>query len=674
MKFLKRASLEKKLVVTNLCFLLAVFSVSVFSFKRFSAGITEKLVNGLESRNKMLVHDVSSVFNRRYSTIKSILNHPELMSKDPKIMETHLNEYVKSFAMYELIVITDKNGELIASNTLRGNGKPVNSEQLKKIHFEQSDWFEAVKNNKLIEDQENGFVPFYYGRPAHDRVDASVFGGSLILSPFTFPLKGADGKLDRVLTVFANFSWLEEEIKRTVGLMASAGHSEGLLALFDANKDWFYSSRESVLASGKKYEESELRIPAEFWSKSFSTGLIKKADGTQHYVAVNKFEDPKFPKSMELYVVQSVPESSILGEYRDDVKWFYISVSIIICLLSTLAFFLYRSIAQGFTSKVEVLGGVIKQSSLMSDELSSSAQQMSAASSEQASAIQETVSALSEMTSMIAQTSNSSQLSLKSTNAVSEKSETGRKIMDRMSVTMKEIEDRSAEFVAIHQAIRDIQSKTAVINDIVFKTQLLSFNASIEAARAGQEGRGFAVVAEEVGNLAKMSGNAAKEIENLLIDSERRVSGSIDTIRQSVNQGSVVGVEAKQSFNEIANLIHSIREQVGNVAQATRQQQLGIEEANKAMKQLDVTAHQNYECAISVETQSKSLFESTRSLTIVEQQLSQMLCGVEAKNEVKAPLLNPRVENGEAEFPKNAVVPIAPREVQADDDTFKPAA
>ncbi|RYZ87541.1 MAG: hypothetical protein EOP04_11470 [Proteobacteria bacterium] len=48
-----------------------------------------------------------------------------------------------------------------------------------------------------------------------------------------------------------------------------------------------------------------------------------------------------------------------------------------------------------------------------------------------------------------------------------------------------------------------------IINEIVFKTQLLSINASIEA---GQHGKGFAVPAGEVGNLAQMSGNAAKEI------------------------------------------------------------------------------------------------------------------------------------------------------------------
>ena len=61
--------------------------------------------------------------------------------------------------------------------------------------------------------------------------------------------------------------------------------------------------------------------------------------------------------------------------------------------------------------------------------------------------------------------------------------------------------------------MEQIKDKVNIINDIVFQTKLLSFNASVEAARAGENGKGFAVVAEEVGNLASVSGKAANEIK-----------------------------------------------------------------------------------------------------------------------------------------------------------------
>ena len=62
-----------------------------------------------------------------------------------------------------------------------------------------------------------------------------------------------------------------------------------------------------------------------------------------------------------------------------------------------------------------------------------------------------------------------------------------------------------------------------MINDIVFQTKLLSFNASVEAERAGEHGKGFAVVAQEVGNLATMSGESAEEITKILDESVKMV-------------------------------------------------------------------------------------------------------------------------------------------------------
>lgn len=89
----------------------------------------------------------------------------------------------------------------------------------------------------------------------------------------------------------------------------------------------------------------------------------------------------------------------------------------------------------------------------------------------------------------------------------------------------------------IVKLISDIGNKTKVINEIVFQTKLLSFNASVEAVRVGEYGKGFAVVAEEVGNLAnKMSGNAAKEISSLLDESQRKTAQIVKETESKVDE------------------------------------------------------------------------------------------------------------------------------------------
>lgn len=76
----------------------------------------------------------------------------------------------------------------------------------------------------------------------------------------------------------------------------------------------------------------------------------------------------------------------------------------------------------------------------------------------------------------------------------------GKEIVQGLKDAMLEIDRSNTELEEVNQVVRLIHERTNVINEIVFKTQMLSFNANIEAARAGQHGLGFAVVATEMGS------------------------------------------------------------------------------------------------------------------------------------------------------------------------------
>jgi methyl-accepting chemotaxis protein len=169
--------------------------------------------------------------------------------------------------------------------------------------------------------------------------------------------------------------------------------------------------------------------------------------------------------------------------------------------------------------------------------------------------------------------------------------------------------------------IENIVNKTAVINDIVFKTQLLSFNASIEAARAGIHGRGFAVVAEEVGNLAELSGAAAKEIESLLGDSQRKVKDTLEVIQDRVADGNRVSQSALHVFEEISKNIEEINVQIKGIGEATQQQEIGIQQTNTAMKQMDVSSQSNTDAASRAQSTSNQLKNNCHSLDRVVQEI-----------------------------------------------------
>ena len=153
-------------------------------------------------------------------------------------------------------------------------------------------------------------------------------------------------------------------------------------------------------------------------------------------------------------------------------------------------------------------------------------------------------------------------------------------------------------------AIEKIAEKTKLINEIVFQTKLLSFNASVEAARAGEQGKGFAVVAEEVGKLAQMSGNVSNEIASIVDSSLKTVKETVaqtktkvETLTSQSVQKSEENYQLVTQCDEIFSKIdHSITETLSLVEQintASHEQLIGVNDLNQAIIKLQEVADRN---------------------------------------------------------------------------------
>ena len=188
-------------------------------------------------------------------------------------------------------------------------------------------------------------------------------------------------------------------------------------------------------------------------------------------------------------------------------------------LFSVLFIFVGNLIVNGITKDLSTVNsGVSNQSNQInstSEKLISSTETLSGSTINQVAAIEETSCSMNQMSDMIQETTKSIEQSVKLTQAVEDKSESGQQIMNSLENSMDSIHQTNEQLEKIANIIEDITEKAKVINDISFQTKILSFNTSIEAARAGKYGSGFTVIAEEVANLAQSSGNAADEIQEL---------------------------------------------------------------------------------------------------------------------------------------------------------------
>ncbi|MBC7860772.1 MAG: MCP four helix bundle domain-containing protein, partial [Burkholderiaceae bacterium] len=205
-------------------------------------------------------------------------------------------------------------------------------------------------------------------------------------------------------------------------------------------------------------------------------------------------------------------------------------------------------------------------------QIASGTAELSARTEQQAAALEETASTMEELTSTVKQNAdNASQASALAASASDVAIEGG-------AVVAQVVETVDA----IHTSSRKIVEIIGVIDGIAFQTNILALNASVEAARAGEHGRGFAVVAGEVRMLAQRCANAAKEIKVLIDDSVAHV----DT-------GNALVAQAGTTISRVVTSVRQVSNIVNEIAAASREQSLAIEQVNQAIGAMDNVTQKN---------------------------------------------------------------------------------
>ncbi|RYG57264.1 hypothetical protein EON80_28470, partial [bacterium] len=317
-----------------------------------------------------------------------------------------------------------------------------------------------------------------------------------------------------------------------------------------------------------------------------------------------------------------------------------------------LSFVIIRSMKNSINQMVDVLNDTSLQVASASGQVATSSQSLAETATEQASSLEETSSAVEEMNSMIARNAQAARESSELSQRGMASATRGQQVVQSMIASMGEINlankevvrqtDESNQRIAeIVQVINEIGNKTKVINEIVFQTKLLSFNASVEAARAGEHGKGFAVVAEEVGNLAQMSGSAAKDITALLdgsvqkvqaivSDSKAKIEKIIGENNKKVESGTRIAGECRDVLNEIVEGMSTVSQMVQSISGASDEQSRGIDEINRAIIQLDQVTQSNAATSEEAASASEELSAQAGHMKVAVNGLMRIVRGANA--------------------------------------------
>ncbi len=214
-----------------------------------------------------------------------------------------------------------------------------------------------------------------------------------------------------------------------------------------------------------------------------------------------------------------------------------------------------------------------------SQELSASAEELSQGATEQASSAEEASASMEQMAANIKQNADNANQTEK---------------IARQSATSAQISGEAVGRAV--SAMQTIAEKITIVQEIARQTDLLALNAAVEAARAGEHGRGFAVVASEVRKLAERSQTAAAEISTM----------SSQTVKAAQ--------EAGELLDRLVPDIKRTADLVSEISAACREQDIGGDQINQAIQQLDKVTQQNASASEQMSATSEELAAQSEQL------------------------------------------------------------
>lgn len=261
------------------------------------------------------------------------------------------------------------------------------------------------------------------------------------------------------------------------------------------------------------------------------------------------------------------------------------------------------------------------------NELNQSTVTLSEATRDIASSIQQTSASLEQIKRMVEQNSEYSKSSVLHAQEMRDSSDQGNKSIFSLKEAIQDIMKSNENIEKIINVMNEISNMTTSIDEIVFQTKLLSFNASVEAERAGEYGKGFAVVAQEVGNLAQQSGKSAQEISGIVTSGTKNVEAIVIDNKKIVENGHAMMNKSSAIFEAINDMIKEVNFNLQKISTSSSEQETGIRQICEAIIQFDQAMQKNSSATEKAVVSNKNIENQTKLLNDIIGDLNLLIDG-----------------------------------------------
>jgi methyl-accepting chemotaxis protein len=255
------------------------------------------------------------------------------------------------------------------------------------------------------------------------------------------------------------------------------------------------------------------------------------------------------------------------------------------------------------------------------DEIQAATTQQIASTTEQDAAVTQTVATVEEVRMTVQQTAERAQAVAEAAQQSVEVSRRGenavKATVDGMQIIRQRVENIAETILSLSERTKQIGEIINTVNAIADQSKLLALNASIEAARAGDEGRGFAVVAAEVRQLAEQSREATARIGEILNEIQQATNTAV-MVTEEGSKGAEHGVElvnhAGEAIRDLASTLAEATQAAMQIAASTHQQTNGMNQLAMTMQQIKLASTQSAASSTQTERSARDLTQTSRLL------------------------------------------------------------
>lgn len=632
-------SLRGKLVAVFLLIgLLPMAIVAGFSYFNAAKALRANAGSSLQE----LAFNASDKLDRnlfeRYGDVQAFAKSDQAKSMDPGRLSVWMNVMMATYTpIYNLMVVADMSGHVIAVNSIDNAGQPIQSASLVGMDVRGQEWFKQGSGGSLGDGV--SFVEDLHEDPLVSRVFGT--GAKSYAMNFTYPIYDDQKKIIGVWSNRFNWHVAEDILGAVIQHARASGSKTTRLTLLGKEGKVLASDKASDILT-RELSNNEVVQKARFKSAS---GYAEGA-GFDHASAdmFGYFHSAGYSiyPGLDWSLISTQDRDEALAEAKTLARTSGLLAALALVGIIGLAFYVARvfttplntitgslhnlatteanlsqrlpvesddevgRLSRNFNMFMDNLETLIQQVLRSGIQVTTSTTQIAAGAKELEATVAEQVAATNEVVATareITATSHDLAQTMNDVSGLSDQTASsaglGQRDLSQMEDSMGRMEDASkavsAKLAVINEKAGNISSVVTTITKVADQTNLLSLNAAIEAEKAGQYGQGFAVVAREIRRLADQTAVATLDIEKMVKEMKTAVSSGVmsmdkfsDQVRQAVEAVKQVGLQLAKIIDQVQEV--SPRYEAVHVGMQAQSQ--GAQQISQSMSQLSETTQQ----------------------------------------------------------------------------------